>query len=468
MLHMGTQKNNRRWRTSLGGFGLLIGLPMAMGLAAERVGPAQPPARPTAQTENCLNECHSQVVDHKVMHGPAAQGSCLMCHDYLDPASHTFTLKVDQQDLCLQCHDQGHERVKHAPVEEGLCMECHDPHGSDHQMMLRLNPERDLCVQCHTDVTKGAKFVHGPVISGACIICHEPHGSNEPKLLVEQSTKLCTSCHDEIETQNEVGLHVHTALEQGCTGCHSGHATDHQFQLVQEPPDLCLTCHDYMKDTIDNAATVHGPLQEGQSCTLCHNSHSSRLPNLQRLEQPDLCLECHDKTIEVGEDRVLTNMAELLKNNPNHHGPIREGMCTACHQPHGGDHFSLLLEEYPPEFYAAFDIEKFALCFSCHIPDLVLDESGTGLTQFRDGDRNLHWLHVNREKGRTCRACHEVHASKRPAHVRDAVPFGKAGWLLEIKYKQSDQGGSCAPACHKTKVYDRFRIPSEGDIEGGS
>ena len=74
---------------------------------------------------------------------------------------------------------------------------------------------------------------------------------------------------------------------------------------------------------------------------------------------------------------------------------------------------------------------------------------------FRDGDLNLHWVHVNREKGRTCRACHEVHASSNPFHIRDSVPFGRDKWELPINYEINDTGGSCAPGCHSAQIYSR-------------
>jgi predicted CXXCH cytochrome family protein len=155
-------------------------------------------------------------------------------------------------------------------------------------------------------------------------------------------------------------------------------------------------------------------------------------------------------------------MAALLEENPDHHGPIRDGGCTACHQPHGSAHPRLLLKEYPAEFYAPFAMERYDLCFSCHVSDLVKDKSGRGLTQFRNGDLNLHWLHVNQEKGRTCRACHEVHASQRPFHIRESVPFGSAGWMLAINYTRTEDGGSCLPACHKLRAYDRT-TPAGGE-----
>jgi predicted CXXCH cytochrome family protein len=186
---------------------------------------------------------------------------------------------------------------------------------------------------------------------------------------------------------------------------------------------------------------VHGAVTEEGGCTVCHSPHSSRLPSLQRQTQPAECLGCHDKELKTDDGRVLTNMQALLQQNPDHHGPIREGVCTACHDPHSADRFRLLVEDYPPQFYAPFSIDTFKLCFRCHIPELVLKPSGRGLTRFRDGDKNLHWLHVNNEKGRTCRACHEVHASRRPAHIREAVPFGDAGWMLEINFQQTARGG---------------------------
>ena len=85
-------------------------------------------------------------------------------------------------------------------------------------------------------------------------------------------------------------------------------------------------------------------------------------------------------------------------------------------------------------------IDQYKLCFNCHAPDLVLQPQGTGLTGFRDGDKNLHWLHVNQQKGRTCRACHEVHASREPFHIRESVPFGTGGWMLAINFSSDADG----------------------------
>jgi predicted CXXCH cytochrome family protein len=78
----------------------------------------------------------------------------------------------------------------------------------------------------------------------------------------------------------------------------------------------------------------------------------------------------------------------------------------------------------------------------------------------------MHWVHVNQEKGRTCRACHEVHASTHPAHIRDAVPFGNTGWMLELNYQQTAEGGSCSPGCHKPRSYNRTAPANKPGVPG--
>ncbi|MCA9285373.1 MAG: cytochrome c3 family protein [Phycisphaerales bacterium] len=417
------------------------------------------PAAGMAGRESCAGECHLDIRSHKHMHGPS-EGNCEACHVLGNAEQHTFFYIVPKEDLCARCHALPHGNVTHAPVRDGKCMECHDPHGSEFPKALVLDPTRDLCVKCHRNDFAESSFVHGPVAIGACIVCHEPHSSSEPSLLIKDSKALCLTCHAEIQAQGEPGLHMHAALEEGCTRCHDAHASNHKYQLLGEAPGLCLSCHQARFDQITRSSkVVHGAVMAEGGCTGCHEPHSSRLASLQRGNQPEICLDCHNVSLETADGEPIVNMVKLLADNPDHHGPIREGNCTSCHEAHAAEHFRLLKEDYPPEFYAPFNIDTFKLCFMCHQPDLVLKENGTGLTGFRNGARNLHWLHVNQQKGRTCRACHEVHASKRPAHIREAVPFGSGGWLLEINFEQNEHGGSCSPGCHSPKSYARDDAP---------
>jgi predicted CXXCH cytochrome family protein len=182
------------------------------------------------------------------------------------------------------------------------------------------------------------------------------------------------------------------------------------------------------------------------------------------------CLSCHDKEVPVATGqatRVIAAVSEVKDKSLSLHGPIREGNCAGCHTVHGGQVARLLTKPYPDAFYESFDVSKYDLCFSCHDKQLVQLPKTTGLTQFRNGDQNLHYLHVNKDdRGRSCRACHATHASANPVHVRDSVPYGK--WEMPINFAQTSSGGSCTPGCHKEASYDREKAVRYGDAAPAS
>ena len=246
---------------------------------------------------------------------------------------------------------------------------------------------------------------------------------------------------------------MHSPAKEECVICHNPDGADDKLMLKASPPGLCVECHDEIEELMEDAPVTHDALTTGKSCAGCHQPHASNVEHILLMEPMDLCLSCHDKPLKSGDSELL-NMAKLLKDNPDHHGPIRQKNCSACHAPHGGENFRMLLEVYPAAFYAPFDEDNYALCFSCHEPDIVHDEKTDTLTGFRNGKNNLHYLHVNRKvKGRTCRACHNVHASKRPQHITESVPFGD--WSIPVNYRKTATGGSCQPGCHRKYRYDR-------------
>ena len=92
----------------------------------------------------------------------------------------------------------------------------------------------------------------------------------------------------------------------------------------------------------------------------------------------------------------------------------------------------------------------------CHERTIASEEKTTTLTNFRNGDRNLHFVHVHKAaKGRTCRACHDPHATNNPKHIRDGVRSGNG--VLPTNYKKTETGGSCQPGCHQKFAYDRVK-----------
>jgi predicted CXXCH cytochrome family protein len=420
--------------------------------------------KPTSRTKTCTDGgCHAKETNYKVLHGPTALGSCDSCHTYVSEEKHSFKLKDQGEALCNFCHvDKMHGKVTHKPVADGKCLDCHNPHGGTDRKVLRGETMADLCMKCHEDVTKKRSHLHGPVAAGSCAACHNAHQSELPKLLVAQGRALCVSCHDQMDKDLKMAKFIHKPVGEDCQKCHEVHASNYTMQLKESPLALCTGCHKDVKQLAEAAPHKHSAITTGDACLQCHTAHGSQLAKLMKDQPVKACMTCHDKKIEVasaadngnGIDHVVPAMTALVNPKLDRHGPIRDGTCSGCHTVHGGTEPKLLAKAYPQSFYTPFAVEKYDLCFSCHDKQLVLTKDTKGLTNFRNGEDNLHFLHVNRDtKGRTCRACHETHASEHSFHIRESVPFGK--WELPVGFKPTKSGGSCAPGCHKEKAYDR-------------
>jgi len=444
---------------------IMLALSMLLIAAVPAVaqGPgAAPSKKPTISIPRggCVtSECHSAMKSMPFTHGPVGVDACDACHKEVDPAKHTFELLRPGEQLCNFCHqlDLSGPTV-HKPVAEGRCVQCHNPHNGQDRFMLRGATGAAACTSCHPDVTKGMPAVHGPVAAGACTACHRPHSSPFPKLLPKNSRELCLECHLTLKKRLDAVRTVHGPAAVDCTTCHLPHASERNMMLKGEPAQLCSGCHSQVTAIIDSAATRHEAVSSGAACRNCHEPHGSDFPALLINDMVDVCLSCHDREIKIPNGPSLGNMKTVLATGTSLHGPIAQRNCVACHQIHGGSNFRLLAKEYPPEFYAPFREESYALCFSCHDRQLVFDARTDRLTNFRNGDQNMHYLHVNKEtKGRTCRACHETHASNKARHIRDSVPFGSGGWMLPVNFEKTETGGRCSPGCHRPYAYDRVK-----------
>ena len=307
------------------------------------------------------------------------------------------------------------------------------------------------------DVTIG--WSHAPFEMGECGICHAGDDPVNPGPVEGDITELCFGCHEEIQQGIESARVVHASVVDDCTNCHNPHNAEFRYLLIEQSPGLCASCHDEVWSQVTEAPVRHDAATQGKGCLNCHSPHASDVDSLLKGLAYDLCVDCHSVDGMVDDQgRPLPNFSGMLAVNPVVHGPVEARDCSACHTPHGGKIFRLLSIEYPEKFYSPFEPKNYELCFSCHNEEVVGVERTTTLTGFRDGDRNLHFVHVNKkERGRTCRACHEVHAAPQEHLIRDGVPYGKSGWVLKINYKRTPNGGSCEKTCHGAFSYDRTR-----------
>lgn len=197
----------------------------------------------------------------------------------------------------------------------------------------------------------------------------------------------------------------------------------------------------------------HAPVRD-RLCGTCHlqvhADHPGRAGDeysLSTVTVSELCLQCHE---------TLKNRLQAASVV---HRPVEEGRCGACHEPHGTDLPTLFPRvalrsegEWPcgPQ-----EVETTKLCWQCHDRMMIAGDESRPVTRFRDGDRNLHYLHANFRKRRKCTACHEVHAGQHDKLFRDSVPFGTAGWQLPINITLTRDGGYCIVGCHVPRTYSR-------------
>ena len=428
--------------------------PLALTIKPDAV-PEPKPTAPMPAGATCITSgCHADYAAAPRLHGPLVSGTCEACHEP-DTGNHTFPLKRQANNLCTFCHTvAGTQQHQHVAVTENGCMSCHKPHVADNKFLLTHDTVGQLCRSCHDIPVK--KFAHSPFAEQQCTVCHFPHQSNTKALLRGgEGPQHCLSCHTGIDERLQLVTLKHEPATKQCTTCHNAHTSDNPRMLEQPVRENCLSCHEKTAEQIQVASVKHEALDDERSCVNCHDPHGSSVRKLLAGRENDLCLNCHNQRIEAKSGRVVPDMTAVL-NKPYLHGPVESGDCSGCHNTHGSTNLNLLREPFPDRFYATFNIENYGLCFDCHTADLVRYERTDSLTNFRDGDLNLHYLHVHRdEKGRTCKACHAIHGSDHPLHIADAVPFEGSDWPLPIRFVRSLSGGSCSPGCHEPMQYNR-------------
>jgi predicted CXXCH cytochrome family protein len=284
-------------------------------------------------------------------------------------------------------------------------------------------------------------------------------------MLIATGNGVCYTCHTDKAEKFKNSAFIHQPVKDLCTGCHNPHGGAYLFNFeLDSSEELCFRCHTDKKEAIAKFKVKHGGLSTEKKCVACHVPHTADYAKQLMKEPKDTCLMCHDRPLGKPGKQVI-NMKEHLEKHKEHHGPILQNDCSGCHSTHGSNNYRILKKYYLPTFYAPFKEKNFELCFSCHEKALALDAQTTASTGFRNGEQNLHFVHVNKsDKGRTCVACHDAHATSNPKHVRDRAPFGV--WGMPVGFKKTANGGSCLPGCHQTFGYDRVKPvrnrPSQG------
>jgi len=158
--------------------------------------------------------------------------SCIGCHTIHAPVAPKHLLKMEQPQLCFQCHSEVKPEFSmpfHHKVQEGLidCTDCHDAHGSLEENTLRASTwQFIMCTKCHVPTAGPFVYVHPAIKAGGCTFCHFSHGGPNRKLLIQADVNhICLQCH--LPSPNPgAGLpvvpeHVQSAQSPSCISCHA-------------------------------------------------------------------------------------------------------------------------------------------------------------------------------------------------------------------------------------------------------
>lgn len=425
-------------------------------------------------------ECHAKQIVGPVVHQPVAKQKCDACHDQEEETLHKFEFIDEGAELCYACHKSVTKKRKftHKPLKDKdkkkQCLRCHSPHSTKAKKLIKAKSRTAQCYECHKKMVNDKLYHKAMVVKSSkvkkskdgksivikstdvktCTGCHNPHASDSAKFLHAAPLKLCLGCHDKVKTGAEAAKYVHSPLVAGCIACHDPHKPETGKGLKKRGASLCMSCHEHFNPQVSFMSKYHPRLLDENGCHRCHSPHfSSRKFHL--IKPPrTLCLNCHTKDIKTRSGRKIIGVKPELAKEMRLHGPLATEDCGKCHQPHGNDKFSFLRKSYPRTFYSPYKPEIYALCFGCHNKSLAANSRTPTATKFRNGNVNLHYIHVNKpDKGRTCRACHANHATRNPHMLTDSTSFGT--WSIPIKYKESKNGGTCVSGCHWSMSYDR-------------
>jgi DmsE family decaheme c-type cytochrome len=182
--------------------------------------------------EKCL-ACHGnkRANFENSAHG-RAKVSCIGCHTVHSPGAVKHLLKMEQPQLCFQCHNEVKPEFSmpsHHKVEEGLidCTDCHDAHGSLEENTLRASTwQFMMCTKCHAPTAGPFVYVHPAIKVAGCTFCHYSHGGPNHKLLTQADvSKICLQCHlpSPNPTSGRPAVPEHTKSEpsQSCISCHA-------------------------------------------------------------------------------------------------------------------------------------------------------------------------------------------------------------------------------------------------------
>lgn len=277
----------------------------------------------TRLTETC-GKCHKDIVEkfNRSAHGKSLKEknvsapTCVSCHSEHSInavlSSDEFS-KINQVEMCLDCHVEGKLPHKNYKGEEVLITHYKDSY--HYKALLEGNLNSATCSDCHGS--------------------HEMDKYDDPKSRIYKKNipNTCgqTNCHTRQLAEFDGSIHEVSLIKENipdapvCTDCHGKHQIlkkDSDTNRISNPAgliQLCSDCHNSVElvekynlpggRTDSYLRSFHGLAVRGGSklaanCESCHGYHNIRpstdsLSTIHKKNLPETCGKCHPGAIEA-------------------------------------------------------------------------------------------------------------------------------------------------------------------------
>jgi predicted CXXCH cytochrome family protein len=197
-----------------------------------------------------------------------------------------------------------------------------------------------------------------------CKTCHKIiTGASQYVVHDNPEDSSCYRCHKNLV--NRAKGHA-PSINWMCTECHTGKGGEYgeesgdksKYTAPDPIMERCFSCHENTKKLWFSRKSEHGPVRDGR-CNRCHNPHASN--ELFFLRKPiwDLCTTCHAEKASGAHviSSYVRDKSHPMKGKPDPSRPGRELACSGCHDPHGSDGIFLLRSKGKTAF---------SICIRCH------------------------------------------------------------------------------------------------------
>lgn len=298
---------------------------------------------------------------------------------------------------------------------------------------------------------------------GGCSSCHQGHGLSRSPMLSAPQKEVCLACHDSrAGADQRAGMGQLSAdarpqlLGSALAQPFTHPLTDEAFSRHEPDAVTCTSCHTPHRGmrSREAASTPAGRLKpstrdplrfEYELCQGCHGSEGAATQSpldLSRLTNPN---SRSSHPIE----------APALETSPSVQAELtgQEINCSDCHGnsdadgpvgPHGSSVRYILSQQYSTVDGNEESETTYALCYSCHDREAVLERSPFP----------LHQLHVIDARA-SCATCHSAHGS---VDNRALIRFGEETFLAGVAasistgrlafFSDAPGTGSCSLTCH--------------------